>query len=50
MNGAVDAVHVAARRTGASRFGLHTFRVRAIDPTGNVDPTPAVRTWRITRP
>ena len=27
--------------------GLHTFRVRAIDPAGNVDPTPAVDTWRV---
>jgi hypothetical protein len=27
--------------------GLHTFRVRAIDPSGNVDPTPAVRNWTV---
>jgi subtilisin family serine protease len=30
--------------------GLHTFRVRAVDPSLNVDPTAAVDTWRITRP
>ena len=27
--------------------GEHTFKVRAIDADGNVDPTPAVRNWRI---
>src|SRR4051794_33898673 len=27
--------------------GSHTFRVRAFDLAGNVDPTPAVRTWTV---
>jgi hypothetical protein len=27
--------------------GMHTFEVRAADPLGNVDQTPAVRTWTI---
>ncbi len=27
--------------------GPHTFFVRAVDPAGNVDPTPAERTWTI---
>jgi parallel beta-helix repeat protein len=30
--------------------GLHTFAARAIDLTGNVDPTPAVASWTITLP
>ncbi len=32
--------------------GEHTFKVQAIDTSGNVDPTPEVRTWTIdlTRP
>ncbi len=29
-------------------LGAHTFRVRAIDPAGNPDPTPASRTFTVT--
>lgn len=29
------------------RSGRHTFRARAIDAAGNVDPTPAKKTWTI---
>ena len=28
-------------------FGSHTIRVRALDPAGNVDPTPATRTFTL---
>jgi hypothetical protein len=27
--------------------GTHTFEVRAVDPAGNADPTPATRTFRV---
>jgi hypothetical protein len=30
--------------------GFHTFDVRAKDEAGNVDETPATRTWRVRRP
>jgi len=30
--------------------GDHTFEVRATDPSGNVDPTPAARSWTVDPP
>jgi hypothetical protein len=30
--------------------GWHTFKVRAVDSAGNVDPTPAVRRWQSSAP
>ncbi len=35
---------------GELSVGSHTFRVVAKDGAGNVDPTPAARTWTITAP
>ncbi|MDP8928934.1 MAG: hypothetical protein M3O70_10260 [Actinomycetota bacterium] len=38
---------VSPKRYRSLTRGLHTFRVRARDEAGNVDPTPAARTWRV---
>jgi hypothetical protein len=35
--------------TGLTRT-VHSFEVRAVDAAGNVDPTPAVHRWTVTRP
>lgn len=35
---------------GRLAFGVHVFRVRAVDPAGNADPTPGKRRFRIRRP
>jgi uncharacterized repeat protein (TIGR01451 family) len=32
---------------GPLALGTHTFQVRAKDPAGNLDPTPATYTWRV---
>ncbi len=47
----LDAAAYTSCSTPQSYSGLttgsHTFLVRALDPAGNVDPTPASRTWTI---
>jgi hypothetical protein len=47
----LDAASYAACTSPTSYSGLaagsHTFSVRAIDAAGNVDPTPAGRTWQV---
>jgi hypothetical protein len=48
MNGAWMSCTSPKLYTGLT-LGLHTFRVRAIDRALNVDPTPALDTWRIRR-
>jgi len=37
-------------RTPKLKYGRHRFLVRAIDPAGYVDVTPASRKWQIRRP
>lgn len=37
----------APRRVDSTREGLHWLRVQAIDPQGNVDPTPARVEWML---
>ena len=48
MNGAWMSCSSPKLYTGLAP-GLHRFRVRAIDKALNVDPTPALDTWRIRR-
>jgi hypothetical protein len=38
---------VSPRLYAGLKDGKHTFRVRAVDAAGNVDPSPAVRSWTI---
>jgi hypothetical protein len=35
---------------GTPAIGIHTFRVRATDPYGNVDPSPALAAWAVAVP
>jgi hypothetical protein len=47
LDGAGFTACSSPRSYGSLRDGEHTFRVRAIDGAGNLDPTPATFTWRI---
>jgi hypothetical protein len=38
---------VSPRSYTGLAVGSHTFEVRALDPAGNADPTPAIHTWSI---
>ena len=46
LDGAVESCTLPKNYTGLSE-GTHTFEVRAVDSAGNVDPTPASRTWTV---
>ncbi len=36
-------------RTERLSFGRHHISIAAVDPAGNVDPTPATRSWKVVR-
>jgi large repetitive protein len=47
VDAAVFAPCTTPFATAALGEGTHTFAVRAIDPAGNVDPTPATYSWLV---
>jgi Ca2+-binding RTX toxin-like protein len=46
-NGAFEACTSPREYTGLSEGSTHTFEVRAVDPAGNTDTTPASRDWTV---
>ena len=46
-DGAFEACTSPKEYPGQSEGSSHTFEVRAVDPAGNTDPTPARRTWTV---
>ncbi|PYM92880.1 MAG: hypothetical protein DME04_13985 [Candidatus Rokuibacteriota bacterium] len=47
LDGAAFATCTSPQSYSALAAGSHTFQARAIDPAGNVDPTPASFSWTI---
>lgn len=47
LDSAAYALCTSPKTFDALPDGSHTFNVRARDPAGNVDPTPAIHTWTI---
>jgi len=47
LDGSAFAACTSPREYSALALGTHTFQVRATDPAGNTDPTPANHTWTI---
>ncbi len=49
LDGAAFAPCGSPMRFAKLRRGAHRFRVLALDALGNADPSPALRTWKVTR-
>ena len=50
LDGALFSECASGRSYSGLGVGSHTFAVRAVDSTGNVDATPATRTWTVQAP
>ncbi len=50
LDGAAFTSCTSGQTYTALALGSHTFQVRAVDPAGNVDPTPASYTWNVLSP
>jgi hypothetical protein len=50
LDGSFSAPCTSGQTYTGLALGSHTFQVRATDPAGNVDATPATRTWTVEPP
>lgn len=50
LDGSAFTLCVSPRTYSGLSVSSHTFRVRAVDPAGNVDASPALYTWTVTPP
>jgi CSLREA domain-containing protein len=50
LDGAAFAACVSAAELTGLTVGPHSFRVRAVDPAGNTDPTPDLYEWTVVAP
>jgi parallel beta-helix repeat protein len=50
LDGAAFTACTTPQTYAGLAYGQHQFRVAAVDPAGNTDPTPSVYTWAVTSP